>query len=661
MHRCSAHPITARRIVPRFSAVLGAALLLAGTARATVYNVSVTADDANLGANGNCTLREAIQAANGNVAVDACAAGSVGADTIVLAAGTYTLSIPGAGEDASATGDLDVTESLTIRGASAASTTISASGLGDRILQIASSALVEISDLTLSGARLTGGTNQSVSAGGIWNDGDLTLTRARVVDNRATGGNGNSSAGGGSATAGGILSSSTGSLTLDTVEVSQNVAAGGNGGTGCCSMSCSCMFGQPAGTGTGGGILSQGLLSIRNSTIQDNAATSGQDGYFGVGAPGSAGGGVASYGATATILDTLFARNSTTGGRGVTGGAARGGALYVGGGTVSLTQSLVAENTATGNTSNLGGNGGAGGGAGAFVAGGATLAVTNSTFAKNLATGGAGSSLIASVGGAASGGAIDSDGTVTLTSATLADNQVTGGAPGVGTAGAVLGGALNSDGSTTLVNTVIAASLAVVPGGATTGEACDGTVAVTSSGGNLESPANTCALSGSGDLAAISAASLNLQALANNGGATWTQALGTGSPAINTGLAAACPSFDQRHYARNAGVCDRGAYEVNGAPCTDGDYDGYSTEGGACGAVDCNDANAAVHPGAVEIPGNGIDDDCNAATPGCLTPQAADAAVGTTGSGSAGLGGSLGAAMFLFAGLKLLRRRFVRA
>ncbi len=642
-------------------AALAFAVLAMGVpSGATVYNVSATADDADLGPNGNCTLREAVIAANTNAAMDACAAGSVGADTIVLAAGTYTLSIPGVGEDASATGDLDVTEALAIQGASAASTTVSATGLGDRILQVASSVSVQVSDLTLSGARLTGGTNQSVSGGGVWNDGDLTLARARVTDNRATGGNGSSSAGGGSATAGGILSSSTGTLTLDTVEVSQNVAAGGNGGVGCCSMSCSCMFGQPAGSGHGGGIYSQGPLSIRNSTVQDNSATSGQDGFFGVGAPGASAGGLASYGATATILDTLFARNATTGGRGVTGGEGRGGALYVGSGSVSLTQCLVAENTATGNTSNLGGNGGVGGGAGAFVAAGATLAVTNSTFAKNFATGGAGSTLLAAVGGAASGGAIDSDGTVTLTSATLADNKVTGGAPGIGTAGAVQGGAINSDGSTTLVNTVIAASLAVVPGGATTNEACDGTVAVVSSGGNVESPGNTCALAGTGDLAAVSTASLNLQALANNGGATWTQELGTGSPAINTGVAAACPTFDQRHYARNASVCDRGAYEVNGTPCTDADYDGYSTQGGACGAVDCNDTNAAVHPGAVEIPGNGIDDDCNAGTPGCLTPQAADAAVGSTGSGSSGLGGSLGAAMFLFAGLKLMRRRFVR-
>jgi len=46
---------------------------------------------------GDCSLREAIIAANG----------LAGPDDIVLAAGTYTLSIPGTGENSAADGDLD--------------------------------------------------------------------------------------------------------------------------------------------------------------------------------------------------------------------------------------------------------------------------------------------------------------------------------------------------------------------------------------------------------------------------------------------------------------------------------------------------------------------------------------------------------------------------
>ncbi|MBI5663682.1 MAG: putative metal-binding motif-containing protein, partial [Nitrospirae bacterium] len=44
--------------------------------------------------------------------------------------------------------------------------------------------------------------------------------------------------------------------------------------------------------------------------------------------------------------------------------------------------------------------------------------------------------------------------------------------------------------------------------------------------------------------------------------------------------------------------------------CTDGDGDGYYIQGGSCGAVDCNDTNAAVHPGAAEIC-DGKDTNCD--------------------------------------------------
>jgi hypothetical protein len=37
----------------------------------------------------------------------------------------------------------------------------------------------------------------------------------------------------------------------------------------------------------------------------------------------------------------------------------------------------------------------------------------------------------------------------------------------------------------------------------------------------------------------------------------------------------------------------------------DGDHDGFSS------VVDCNDANPAIHPGAVDIPQNGVDEDCS--------------------------------------------------
>ena len=50
---------------------------------------------------------------------------------------------------------------------------------------------------------------------------------------------------------------------------------------------------------------------------------------------------------------------------------------------------------------------------------------------------------------------------------------------------------------------------------------------------------------------------------------------------------------------------------VNIITCTDNDGDGYSSNGGACGPVDCNDNNAGINPGAAEVCWNSIDDNCN--------------------------------------------------
>ncbi|TMB18127.1 MAG: CSLREA domain-containing protein [Deltaproteobacteria bacterium] len=99
--------------------------LLAATitgAQAATFTVDTTTDgvDAVPGdgvcatAAGACSLRAAVQEAN---ALE-------GPDTIDLPAGTYVLTLAGPAEDESASGDLDVHETLTITGAGAATTVI---------------------------------------------------------------------------------------------------------------------------------------------------------------------------------------------------------------------------------------------------------------------------------------------------------------------------------------------------------------------------------------------------------------------------------------------------------------------------------------------------------------------------------------------------------
>ncbi len=58
-----------------------------------------------------------------------------GSNTINLPSGTYTLTIAGANEDASATGDLDITSNLTIKGAGSSNTIIDGNSL-DRVIQV---------------------------------------------------------------------------------------------------------------------------------------------------------------------------------------------------------------------------------------------------------------------------------------------------------------------------------------------------------------------------------------------------------------------------------------------------------------------------------------------------------------------------------------------
>ncbi len=78
-------------------------------------------------------------------------------------------------------------------------------------------------------------------------------------------------------------------------------------------------------------------------------------------------------------------------------------------------------------------------------------------------------------------------------------------------------------------------------------------------GGNLDSD-GTCFLNGvKGDQAGVNP---QLHALADNNGATPTDALLPGSPAIGKGLGPACPSTDQRGIPRPSGSCDSGAYQT---------------------------------------------------------------------------------------------------
>src|SRR2546425_6300878 len=253
----------------RFLFTLPALLLAVAPAAAATFTVNDTADavDATPGdgscatAGGRCTLRAAIQEANAHT----------GEDTIMVPAGTFLLTIPGRGEDAAATGDLDITDDVTITGAGADTTILDGNGL-DRIFEIANPAsIVAISSLTIRNGN-PGPPGPDADGGGIFNQGTLTLTDV-VVANNTSAGNG-----------GGI--SSVNDLTLTNCVVSGNTAANFGGGIDnplTATLTNVTVSGNTSGAGGGGGIandLSDAIVTLTNVTIADNTAPAGSGGGF---------------------------------------------------------------------------------------------------------------------------------------------------------------------------------------------------------------------------------------------------------------------------------------------------------------------------------------------------------------------------------------------
>ncbi len=250
----------------------------------------------------DCSLREAIGAANA----------LPGADTVTVPAGTYTLSIAGTGEDANATGDLDITSPLTINGAGAASTIIDGGSI-DRVIEVRPGATVGINAVTIQ----NGNPGAGFGAAGILNSGTLTLTNSTVTDN--TGEN----------FGGGIYN--IGTLTLVDTTVSDNILlgsnnSGGGGGiysTGTLTLTRTTVSGNST-IGRGGGILGQDpTINIINSTVSGNTALNG--------------GGVFNRFGTVNFTNTTIANNIATD---------NGGGVWNFGGTLTLSNSILAINTA---------------------------------------------------------------------------------------------------------------------------------------------------------------------------------------------------------------------------------------------------------------------------------------------------------------------------
>ncbi len=295
---------------------------------------------------GVCTLRAAIQETNA----------LVGADSITLPAGTVLLSITGLDEDASATGDLDVNDDLTITGQGAGISIVDAQSL-DRVLDLrpAVGRNVHLVGLTLqhgllntsgsgsrgAGMRVGQGVHLTMSgvtlasnvltsfggAGAIDNFGCVSGDHVRIVDNGDP-----APAGSASALAGGVFTTGADScFTLVDSEISRNRgdSAGAIYAEGAAPITLRrTLIAENVARFAGAMLLNQ-----QDMALLENVTISGNQGD-----PGAI---LNDGGSHLTLINSTVTRNGPLQGSGVVGGIAD---VHGGTGLVFMTNTIVAGN-----------------------------------------------------------------------------------------------------------------------------------------------------------------------------------------------------------------------------------------------------------------------------------------------------------------------------
>ncbi len=262
---------------------------------------SVAALLAAKGADGKISLREAVTAANNSAAS--------GPYTFTMIAGTFTRP-----------SGLNISSSLTLQGASTATTIISGGGA---VRPFSSSG----PNVTLQNLTITNGSSGSNGGALRVNSGNMTLDSVAVTNSTAS-----------ASQAGAIYFQSGGALTITNSTLQGNIASAGgspfNGGAiyqtaGSLTMTTSTISNNTASSGgDGGGIWAgSGVSSVilTNVTITGNIASTGS------------GGGLWLAATTSTLTNTTIVTNSQTSGSGA--------GLYLSAGTVTIRNTIIANNT----------------------------------------------------------------------------------------------------------------------------------------------------------------------------------------------------------------------------------------------------------------------------------------------------------------------------
>lgn len=224
--------------------------------------IVVNTTDDELNSNGNCSLREALRAANLDTSVDACPAGN-GVDTILIPIGTYTLTRSGSNENNGLTGDLDINSSMYILGSGMRDTIVDGNQL-DRVFHITGKFTVKISGLTIQNGKAAIGEPIGYGGAGVLNqiDGNLTLNKVVLTANQA------------GFTGGGLDNAGTAALT--DVTISDNSAEIGAGAfsNGTIYLNSVTFVGNTA-TQNGGGLDNNKSATLTNVTFSGNTAPVG--------------------------------------------------------------------------------------------------------------------------------------------------------------------------------------------------------------------------------------------------------------------------------------------------------------------------------------------------------------------------------------------------
>ena len=517
-----------------------------------VFNVTTTAGTFDGVCDANCSLRDAIYAANQNGA---------GPDVINVPAGIYTLAQIDNGAGGDASGLPLVETNIEIVGASRETTVIERSSAGGvpafRLFKTLSPhGTVNVAKLTLRNLTVRGGSadfggavfnSSPFSIGGGFNStSSMSAYNCRFTNNSAGQGgaiNAENGTGGGNfifedseftnnsaSGSGGAISGGGSTFAIRRSQFVGNTA-GANGGAlsiGCgnCATTLEDLLvaGNQAAQ-TGGG-LSGSSLTVRRSTFANNLSASGSGGGLGVNN---------SIIENSRVLDNLANYS--------------GGGLSLGG-TSSVTNSIIARNQSLRT----------GGGVQQDVG---TTAIQNSTISGNSALG-QGGGINASNGNGA--------GIVNLNGVTVTNNRAG--------AGGGLHKSYNTD-DVVFKNSIIAGNNS--PDGADLRPSNNSPF--TTQGNNLVGDANGLAAQ-AGDVFGSSNAAVNarLSPLAFNGGQTETHALLSNSPAVGN-AANTAPINDQRGRTRPNSGKDTGAFELDASAATGANAFSVSKSAASVGLV----------------------------------------------------------------------------